>query len=68
MWKLIIACWRLGNPDGASDRAVEWICGEGGSEIADAEASSIHYELLNTAVEEPMQVPAHYCAPSRELW
>lgn len=40
MGKLIIACWRLANPDGASDRAVEWICGEGGSEIADAEASS----------------------------
>lgn len=40
MGKLIIACWRLANPDGASDRAVEWICGEGGSEIADAEAPS----------------------------
>lgn len=40
MGKLIIVCWRQGNPGRASDGAVEWMCGEEGSETADAGAPS----------------------------
>lgn len=40
MGKLIIGCWRLPKPGGASDGAVEWMCGEEGSETADAGAHS----------------------------
>lgn len=40
MEKLITVCWRLVNSGGASDCAVEWMCGEEGSETADAGAPS----------------------------
>ena len=60
MGKLIIVQQRQVNPGGASDGAVEWICGEGGSETADAGAPS-----TNTAVEQLVQIPAnHSCAQS----